>query len=130
MHLHYRLKIHKVLTATGPYVYVRNPAYIGNTIMLTGAATMSELLWFVPVMLVYCAVVYSVVVRYEESHLLAKYGNAYADYAARVPRWIPRRISADASEIVDARRFLLPSIRAETPSLLLLLPFIIKEFLF
>ena len=27
IHLHYRLKIRKILTATGPYAYVRNPIY-------------------------------------------------------------------------------------------------------
>jgi len=25
MHLHHRLKVHKILTTTGPYVYIRNP---------------------------------------------------------------------------------------------------------
>ncbi len=27
MHLHYRLKTHKIITLTGPYRYVRNPIY-------------------------------------------------------------------------------------------------------
>jgi protein-S-isoprenylcysteine O-methyltransferase Ste14 len=127
MHLHYRLKIQKALTTTGPYGYIRNPMYIGNMIMLVGATITSELLWFTPVMLIYCAVVYNVVVRFEESHLLDKYGDAYAEYISKVPRWIPRSISAGSSAIIDSRRFLLPSLLAEAPSLLLLLPFLIKE---
>jgi protein-S-isoprenylcysteine O-methyltransferase Ste14 len=130
MHLHYRLKIHKALTLTGPYIYVRNPIYIGNTLMLVGAVIMSELLWFAPAMLVYCVVVYSIVVRYEESHLLAKYGSEYAYYMSKVPRWIPNPLSTGASAIFKVRQFLFPSILAEMPSLLLLLPFIVKDWLF
>jgi len=128
MHLHYRLKVHKALTTTGPYGYVRNPVYIGNTIMLVGAIIISELLWFAPMMLVYCAVVYNVVVRFEELHLLNKYGGAYAEYMSKVPRWIPRTISTGLSAIIDTRRFLVPSLLAEVPGLLLLLPFIVKEY--
>jgi protein-S-isoprenylcysteine O-methyltransferase Ste14 len=130
MHLHYRLKIHKALTLTGPYIYVRNPIYIGNTLMLIGAVIMSELLWFAPAMLVYCMVVYSIVVRYEESHLFAKYGSEYADYMSKVPRWIPRPLKTGASAIVNVRQFMFPSILTEMPSLLLLLPFIVKDWLF
>jgi protein-S-isoprenylcysteine O-methyltransferase Ste14 len=130
MHLHYRLKIHKVLTETGPYVYVRNPIYIGNTLMLVGAVIMSGLLWFAPVMLVYCAIVYSLVVRFEELHLLDKYGDSYADFISKIPRWMPKFHGSAAPAIIDVRQFLVSSILAEAPSLLLLLPFIVKEWLF
>ncbi len=112
MHLHYRLKVHKVLTETGPYVYVRNPIYIGNTLMLVGVVITSGLLWFAPVMLVYCMVVYSIVVRFEESHLLAKFGDHYAEFLKKVPRWLPKPLSTGVSEIVK------------------LLPFIVKEYIF
>ena len=130
MHLHYRLKVHKVLTETGPYVYVRNPIYIGNTLMLVGVVITSGLLWFAPVMLVYCMVVYSIVVRFEESHLLAKFGDPYAEFLKKVPRWLPKPLSTGAFATVNVRQFLFPSILAELPSLLLLLPFILKEWLF
>jgi protein-S-isoprenylcysteine O-methyltransferase Ste14 len=129
IHLHYRLKVHKVLTTTGPYAYVRNPIYIGNTLMLVGVIIMSELLWLAPLMLIYCAVGYSAVVQFEESHLLEKYGAPYAEYLARVPRWLPNFTIAAARTIIDTHRFLGPSLLAEAPSLLLLLPFIIKDLL-
>jgi protein-S-isoprenylcysteine O-methyltransferase Ste14 len=129
MHLHYRLKIQKALTCTGPYIYVRNPIYIGNTLMLVGTVIMSELLWFTPAILLYCMVVYSIVVRYEELHLLAKYGSEYTDYTSKVPRWIPNPLKRSASAIFNVRQFLFPSILAEIPSLLLLLPFIVKDLL-
>ena len=72
--LHYRLKMRKVLTSTGPYAWVRNPIYIANTSMLVGLTCTSEHFWFVPIMLLWCAVVYHYVVRREESHLRDKYG--------------------------------------------------------
>ena len=48
-HLRYRLKVHKQLTTTGPYEFVRNPLYIGNAIMCVGATIASELLWMIPI---------------------------------------------------------------------------------
>jgi protein-S-isoprenylcysteine O-methyltransferase Ste14 len=128
MHLHYRLKIPKVLTVTGPYVYVRNPIYIANMIMLVAAVILAELCWLAPLMFVYCFIVYTFVVHYEESHLLDKYGQAYADYVSKTPRWIPNFHIIKSLADVNTGRFLVPSLFAEVPSLLLLLPFIIKEF--
>ncbi len=40
-HLRYRLKVHKQLTTTGPYEFVRNPLHIGNIIMCVGATIAS-----------------------------------------------------------------------------------------
>jgi protein-S-isoprenylcysteine O-methyltransferase Ste14 len=129
MHLHYRLKVHKLLTTTGPYGYVRNPIYIGNTLMLVAVMIMLELLWLAPLMLVYCAIIYSIVVRFEETHLLEKYDRPYAEYLSKIPRWIPRSASAATKAIINTRQFLASSLWAEAPSLLLLLPLIIKELL-
>jgi protein-S-isoprenylcysteine O-methyltransferase Ste14 len=125
-HLRYRLDIRKVLTTTGPYAYVRNPIYIGNSLMLLGACVTSQLLWFVPVMLVWCVVVYPYVVRYEETHLLAKYGQPYADFLAKVPRWIPRWIAGNTVFTPQARGLLGPSIVAELHTLALLIPYVLK----
>jgi protein-S-isoprenylcysteine O-methyltransferase Ste14 len=129
MHLHYRLNVPKVLTTTGPYGFVRNPVYIGNTIMLVGVVVVSGLLWFAPAMFVYCAIVYSMTVRFEETHLSAKYGKAYAQYLSKVPRWAPRWSGTGTEAIIDARRFLASSLLVESSCLLLLLPFIIKRIL-
>lgn len=130
VHLHYRLRVHKCLTKTGPYAIVRNPIYIGNTLMLVASAVMAELVWFVPVMLLWCVLVYRVVVRYEESHLAQKYGQPYLDYLATVPRWLPRLAlwSQPAPENRN-REFYLPSIAAEVHCLFLLIPLIGKELL-
>lgn len=125
MHLHYRLRLKKALTTTGPYSFVRNPIYIGNTLILTGTTFLFELFWLVPVMLITCMATYAMTVRYEESHLTKKYGAPYVEYLQKVNRWIP-----GFNRRIDAIRFwqweyFLPSIRAEAHILLLLiLPFI------
>jgi protein-S-isoprenylcysteine O-methyltransferase Ste14 len=125
-HLHYRLDIRKALTTTGPYAYVRNPIYIGNSLMLLGACVTSRLLWFVPIMLVWCIVVYRFVVRYEETHLLVKYGQPYADFLAKVPRWIPRWVGGNAMFGVKAKGLIGRSIVAELHTLTLLIPYVLK----
>jgi len=127
MHLHHRLKIRKILTTTGPYAYIRNPCYVANTLMLTGVTFMSELLWFVPLMLVYCVIIYSFVVRYEEAKLAEQYRTLYADYFAWVPRWFPKLRRLPKESLAKTREFLVPSIVAEMHNLLLIVPFLIKE---
>jgi len=129
LHIHHRLRIHKILTTTGPYVYIRNPLYVGNTLLLTGAAFLSELFWFAPLMFVYSAIVYSFVVRYEEAKLSKKYGALYMDYFNRVPRWFPRLRGLQKASSAEMRRLLGVSILAEMHNLLLVTPFLLKEAL-
>ena len=130
MHLHYRLKVHKVLTRTGPYAYVRNPIYIGNTLILIGVTVLSEMLWLTPIMLACCALTYTLVVRYEERHLTGKYGEPYVEYLQSVPRWMPRLIKFHpGASLRDLGDFLMPSIKAEVHMFLLLIPAAIKEII-
>lgn len=126
-HLHYRLSVHKKLTRTGPYSCVRNPIYIANTLMLLGLTVVSELLWFLPIMFMWCCLVYSVVVRREERHLTEKYGNAYRAFLAEIPRWIPNTHKVSVCHGVIPR-FLPASLVAEAHCLLLLVPLITKEW--
>lgn len=129
MHLHYRLRMRKALTTTGPYAFIRNPIYVANTAMLLGLTVMSELLWFLPLMLVWCIAVYSLVVRREEAHLLDKYGEPYAKYLERVPRWVPGWIVSrnHGEQQQQAREYFWQSIAAELHCFLWLLPLIGKE---
>jgi len=126
-HLHYRLEVRKGLTTTGPYQYVRNPIYIGNTLMCASAVVCSELLWLVPATVVNCALVYSIAVRREEARLAARYGEPYRQYMAEVPRWVPRvRLGGILAPVNEN---LVASILAEIHCLLILLPFVLKEIL-
>jgi len=127
MHLHYRLKTHKVLTLTGPYVHVRNPIYIGNTFILTGITVLAGLLWFVPIMILACAFTYHQTVLYEESHLKEKYGQGYIEFMDRVPRWMPVFKGVEERPGKNMQEFFWPSIFAELHILLLLVPLILKE---
>ena len=126
-HLHYRLKVQKSLTVTGPYSFVRNPIYIGNILICLGATLISELLWLVPITFFYCYGIYSLVVRYEESHLLDKYGVSYRRYMLNVPRWFPKVFRL--KDIGLTNEYLRQSIVVEIHCLLLLLPYILKEII-
>ena len=77
-HVCYRLKTAKVLTTSGPYALVRNPIYLGNTLIVLGLVVLSELIWLVPLTGLWCAGVYTLVVRHEERRLRAKYGEPTA----------------------------------------------------
>jgi len=126
-HLHYRLRGVTHLTTTGPYAFVRNPIYVGNTLICLGATVVSELLWLAPVTLLWCLTVYALVVRHEEHRLTARYGLAYHRYRTEVPRWCPRPPPLRNLGLVtqDWRA----SVAAELPCLLVLVPYIVKELL-
>ena len=80
------------LVAVGPYRYVRNPMISGVTavlageVLLTGSRTLA--LWLV----LFVTVNFAYFVLVEEPGLERRFGAAYLDYKARVPRWIPRRV--------------------------------------
>jgi protein-S-isoprenylcysteine O-methyltransferase Ste14 len=90
------------LVASGPFALVRNPLYIGNIAMWVGFALTARLVWLAAVIAVLLALEYHAIVRWEESLLESRLENAYRDYAARVPRWIPKltRGSSPASSAV------------------------------
>lgn len=119
-HCSYRQNVAKRLATTGPYLFVRNPLYIGNILLCLGATILSELLWLVPIVLFYCAGLYSLVVRHEEARLLTRYGEPYCKYMQEVPRWFPRVECLKNMEVLSA-------VRGETACLLILFPYIIKE---
>ena len=77
------------LVASGPFALLRNPLYVGNIALWVGFALAARLVWLAPVVLVLLGLEYHAIVRWEESLLESRLGQAYRDYAARVPRWIP-----------------------------------------
>ena len=78
------------LVTTGPFGFVRNPLYIGNALIWVGFALTSRLVWAAPLVGVLLIAEYHEIVRWEERLLESRFGDAYRDYAASVPRWIPR----------------------------------------
>jgi protein-S-isoprenylcysteine O-methyltransferase Ste14 len=85
------------LVAAGPFAYLRNPLYVGNIALWVGFAVTARLLWLAPLIVVLLGLEYHAIVRWEEHLLESRLGDAYRDYAARVPRWLPwpRRGRAD-----------------------------------
>jgi len=127
MHIRYRLKGHKVLATTGPYAYMRNPLYVGNTLILTGIPMLMGLLWFVPLTVISSLINYSLSIRYEEPHLVKKYGEPYIKYLETTPRWIPKIWPSTMQTKEDLKDLIIPSIKSEAHTLLLLIPVIIVK---
>jgi len=126
-HLHYRVGVRKQLTTTGPYEFLRNPLYIGNMIMCVGATIASELLWLIPITIFWCIGIYSIVIRYEEGHLLEKYRDGYYRYLCKVPRWLPKGLSFRNIDLINKNLYRVAPI--ELSGVFILLPYIIKEIL-
>jgi protein-S-isoprenylcysteine O-methyltransferase Ste14 len=115
----------KTLATGGPYARVRNPLYLGNVLILAGATAASELLWLLPIGGAWALLVYGQVVRHEERRLSDKYGRAYRDYCASVPRWMPR-LAASPARFRPSRT--LEAVLVQSRALLLLVPFALKEW--
>jgi protein-S-isoprenylcysteine O-methyltransferase Ste14 len=79
---------HTELVSRGLYRWVRNPIFLGMLLGLAGVALAVPAPWSIAVWLGATAtIVYQV--RLEEEHLLARHGEAYRAYAARVGRFFP-----------------------------------------
>jgi len=121
----------KKLIRTGPYAIARNPLYIGNIIAATGLSMLSELVWMLPLVILYLSVIYHLVVLYEEKKLSERWGEAYLTYLNEVPRWIPNlkqfnRTTSGGFGWRDALRSEIPSLYV---NLLAIFTFLMKEFL-
>jgi protein-S-isoprenylcysteine O-methyltransferase Ste14 len=75
------------LCTGGPFRFSRNPIYLGDWFVLGGVSLLLDTAWplaFAP--LIWFMLRFGVI-RHEEAHLEAKFGDAYRDYKARVRRW-------------------------------------------
>jgi len=83
--------LHKqaVLTTTGPYARTRNPLYFGSSILALGAAIAMNSLLSAALLLVYFALVYTLVMRREEIELRGHHGAEFEAYAKSVPLFFP-----------------------------------------
>jgi protein-S-isoprenylcysteine O-methyltransferase Ste14 len=76
------------LCTEGPFRFSRNPIYVGDWFILVGVSLLLATWWpllFAP--LIWTMLRYGVI-RHEEAHLEAKFGEAYRDYKTRVRRWL------------------------------------------
>ncbi len=76
-----------VLVTDSVYRHLRNPMYVGATLLLAGFAILFASDWTLVMTIAFVGVVHFGVVKREESYLEAKFGNAYRKYKAQVPRY-------------------------------------------
>jgi protein-S-isoprenylcysteine O-methyltransferase Ste14 len=76
---------------TGPYRYVRNPVAGCLLASMLGEAIAFSSTGIFIMFCVAAGLAHVQVTRLEEPLLRKRYGEAYEQYCARVPRWIPRR---------------------------------------
>ena len=75
------------LVTDGPYRFTRNPGYLALTLIYLGLGFLFSSGW--AVLLVPTLLIMNVaVVRKEEQHLQARFGEEYLHYRATVRRWL------------------------------------------
>jgi protein-S-isoprenylcysteine O-methyltransferase Ste14 len=76
------------LVTWGPYVFSRNPMYLGLAIAYLGEALIQRQIWpalVLPLVIVYVSFV---VIPLEEAKLVEVFGARYTEYRLRVRRWV------------------------------------------
>jgi len=93
------------ITQSGPYAYTRNPLYLGSIIVGIGFAVAALSPWIAVAMAVTFMVIYVPVIGWEERWLRANL-QGFEEYAARVPRLIPRMTPAGAPGSFSRARYM------------------------
>jgi protein-S-isoprenylcysteine O-methyltransferase Ste14 len=78
------------LVVSGPYRVVRNPMYVGGTLLILGSAIYLQSLAYGLYAAGFFALTCLMVLLYEEPHLGRVFGDSYAEYRRKTPRFIPR----------------------------------------
>lgn len=79
------------LNTTGAYAVVRHPLYLGNFLMWLGIALVPRSAWLVAVITLAYALYYERIMLAEEKFLQQRFGDAFEQWASRVPAIVPRR---------------------------------------
>ena len=79
------------LVVAGPYLFVRNPMYLGAGLLLAGAALFYKSWALLGYAAAFLLVMHLFAVIYEEPTLRATFGASYEHYCKRVHRWWPTR---------------------------------------
>lgn len=85
----YRAQRAHKLALSGPYARVRHPQYIGFVLIMFGFLLQWPTILTVAMFPV-LVVMYGYLARREERDMEAKFGEAYRQYAAKTPRFIPK----------------------------------------
>lgn len=98
------IRTRKELTMTGPYLFVRNPMYIGRFFLILGVLVMTgnPLLIAIYVVLYYFYMVNRV--KREEKVLSEYFGEPYARYCTDVPPYLPTFRRIDVRQLLSFNR--------------------------
>lgn len=77
------------LTTSGPYAFVRNPLYLGTFLIALGFVIVLKMGWLGVIFIGALAAMYYKTINDEQGMLLAKFGDAYRAYTAKVPAMVP-----------------------------------------
>ena len=75
------------LITGGIYRWIRNPMYLGLSLMLLGVGVALGSLWFFVALPIAIFAVTKLAIEPEERYLEEKFGTAYLEYKSRVRRW-------------------------------------------
>lgn len=78
------------LVTGGLFSHCRNPLYVGNILIAIGYLFVGGNGGSIIVGSLAFLAIYRLIVHSEETFLSAKFGQAYADFCADVPRWMPK----------------------------------------
>ena len=94
------------LTRTGPYAYTRNPLYLGSMMIAFGFALAAASWVILLALAVLFSAIYIPTIQGEEGYLREHFAG-FDEYAAKVPRLLPRLTAAEfpANENASGGRF-------------------------
>jgi protein-S-isoprenylcysteine O-methyltransferase Ste14 len=85
------LQKNEVLTTTGPYAYVKHPLYIGTILITMGFCIMADNIYILAAALLAFSFYYLPHKnKVEDERMRRLFGESYADYAEKVPDYLPR----------------------------------------
>ncbi|WP_182086057.1 isoprenylcysteine carboxylmethyltransferase family protein [Aureimonas sp. ME7] len=73
----------------GPYSVTRNPLYVFSSIAAAGVGAQTGSLILAALFAAGCVLAFQMVIREEEKFLASAFGEPYASYCERVPRFMP-----------------------------------------
>jgi protein-S-isoprenylcysteine O-methyltransferase Ste14 len=76
------------VVTTGPYVYTRNPMYLGLTVTYVGGSLLLGTWWAPVVLPAIVAFIDRNVIRREEAYLRDRFGDEYEEFFRHTRRWV------------------------------------------
>ncbi len=92
------------LTRTGPYAHTRNPLYLGSMGIAFGVAMACGRWWLGELLVMLFVAIYLPTILSEEAYLRGVFAG-FDEYAAKVPRLLPRLTPARFADVQSGGRF-------------------------